>query len=197
MEIGKVRIEGPISAEQLEQYSFHEGLVAFRPPNEQKRALLKIAALPESRIIIARHDQLVVGYVCFLYPDPLERWATEKLEQIMSLGAIEIAAPYRGFGIAKGLLKIAFIDDAMEDYLVITTEYYWHWDLKGTGLSIWEYRNLMESVMGSMHFKEYTTDDPEICSHPANCLMARIGKRVDLETIEAFDRMRFQNRKMY
>ncbi len=23
----------------------------------------------------------------------------------------------------------------MEDYLVITTEYYWHWDLKGTGLN--------------------------------------------------------------
>ena len=25
----------------------------------------------------------------------------------------------------------------------------------------------------------YATDDPEICSHPANCLMVRIGKRVD------------------
>ncbi len=28
----------------------------------------------------------------------------------------------------------------MEDYIIITTEYYWHWDLKGTGLKVWEYR---------------------------------------------------------
>ena len=32
----------------------------------------------------------------------------------------------------------------MEDYLVITTEYYWHWDLKGTGLNVWDYRKMME-----------------------------------------------------
>ena len=32
----------------------------------------------------------------------------------------------------------------MEDYLVITTEYYWHWDLKGTGLTVWDYRKMME-----------------------------------------------------
>ena len=25
----------------------------------------------------------------------------------------------------------------------------------------------------------YATDDPEISSHPANCLMAKIGKRID------------------
>ena len=28
------------------------------------------------------------------------------------------------------------MDDAMEDYIIITTEYYWHWDLKGTGLNV-------------------------------------------------------------
>jgi acetoin utilization protein AcuA len=41
------------------------------------------------------------------------------------------------------------------------------------------------------------TDDPEICSHPANCLMVRIGKRVNQQSIEMFDRIRFQNRFMY
>ncbi len=34
-------------------------------------------------------------------------------------------------------------------------------------------------------------------SHPANCLMARIGKRVDQESIQQFDSLRFMNRFMY
>ena len=34
----------------------------------------------------------------------------------------------------------------------------------------------------------YATDDPEICSHPANCLMARIGKRDTIQnSIQQFD----------
>ncbi len=43
----------------------------------------------------------------------------------------------------------------------------------------------------------YATDDPEISAHPANCLMARIGSRVDRASIEKFDRLRFSNRLMY
>lgn len=188
---GLLHIEGPIGTETLEQYDFHPGLVAFRPPSEQKKALLKITSFPESRIIIAKDEQTVVGYICIQYPDPLERWAAEKVEQLLMLGAMEVAPAYRGVGVAKSLLKVAFMDDAMEDYLIITTEYYWHWDLKGSGLSIWEYRNLMERVMSSVGFKEVGTNDPEICSHPANALMARIGKYVSEETVAAFDRLRF------
>ncbi|MDP4161769.1 MAG: N-acetyltransferase, partial [Bacillota bacterium] len=33
--------------------------------------------------------------------------------------------------------------------------------------------------------------------HPANCLMARIGKRIGSESIQRFDRLRFMNRFMY
>ncbi|HLQ72448.1 MAG TPA: N-acetyltransferase, partial [Bacillota bacterium] len=35
------------------------------------------------------------------------------------------------------------------------------------------------------------TDDPEIISHPANCLMVRIGKNVPEASIQQFDRLRF------
>ena len=40
----------------------------------------------------------------------------------------------------------------MEDYIIITTEYYWHWDLKGTGLNVWEYRKIMEKMMNARWF---------------------------------------------
>jgi len=194
---GILIIEGPLAPEEIEKYAFHEGLTAFRPPQQQKQALMEIAGLPEGRIIVARTQEEIVAYVTFHYPDPLESWSSGKLERLIELGAIEVAPPYRGAGVGKGLLKVAFMDDAMEDYLVITTEYYWHWDLKGTGLSVWDYRKVMEKMMGSAGLVWYATDDPEICAHPANCLMARVGSRVDMDTIEAFDRLRFRHRFMY
>ncbi|WP_232699883.1 N-acetyltransferase [Brevibacillus daliensis] len=190
-------VEGPISADALAAMQFDEGLKAFRVPEKQHNALIEIAALPEGRIIIARHEDLVLGYVTFLHPDPLERWSQIPMDDLLELGAIEVSAKIRAGGIAKKMLEVAYTDDAMEDYIVITTEYYWHWDLKGTGLSVWDYRKVMEKVMGSIGMSWTATDDPEICSHPANCLMTRIGKRVPFESVNTFDNMRFSSRFIY
>lgn len=194
---GKLIIEGPITPEKLADYEFHKDLVAFRPPAQQHKALVEIAGLPEGRIIVARDRHTIVGYVTYLYPDPLERWSEGKMDNLIELGAIEVIPAFRGSGTGKNLLKVSMMDDAMEDYIVITTEYYWHWDLKGTGLNVWEYRKIMEKMMNAGGLEWYATDDPEISSHPANCLMARIGKRVDQDSVQQFDLLRFMNRFMY
>lgn len=194
---GTVLVEGPIPSEQLALYTLHEHLTAFRPPKQQHKALVNIAKLDEGRIIIVRSGEMVLGYVTYLYPDPLERWSEDRIDNMIELGAIEVIPDYRGTGVGKKLLEVSFMDDAMEDYLVITTEYYWHWDLKGTGLNVWDYRKMMEKMMSVVNFEYYSTDDPEITSHPANCLMARVGKRVGADTMERFDRLRFRNRFMY
>jgi acetoin utilization protein AcuA len=194
---GRLIIEGPISPEKLASYEFHEDLVAFRPPAQQHKALVEIAGLPEGRIIVARSGHMIVGYVTYLYPDPLERWSEGKMEDLIELGAIEVIPEFRGSRVGKNLLIVSMMDDAMEDYIIITTEYYWHWDLKGTGLNVWEYRKVMEKMMNAGGLTWYATDDPEISSHPANCLMARIGKRIQPESIQQFDQLRFMNRFMY
>ncbi|MEN8701329.1 GNAT family N-acetyltransferase [Bacillus infantis] len=194
---GSLIIEGPVPSEKLAQYEFHEDLVAFRPPQQQHKALIEIASLPEGRIIIARDGMTIVGYVTYLYPDPLERWSEGNMENLIELGAIEVIPKFRGAGTGKSLLQVSMMDDYMENYIIITTEYYWHWDLKGTGLNVWEYRKVMEKMMNAGGLEWYATDDPEISSHPANCLMARIGKRVDPESIQRFDQLRFMNRFMY
>ncbi|MEH7331518.1 GNAT family N-acetyltransferase [Neobacillus drentensis] len=194
---GTLIIEGPISSNKLAGLDFHEDLIAFRPPEQQHKALIGIADLSEGRIIIARYRNTIVGYVTFLYPDPLERWSEGKMDNLIELGAIEVIPQFRGSQVGKNLLIVSMMDDAMEDYLTITTEYYWHWDLKGTKLNVWEYRKIMEKMMNAGGLEWYATDDPEICSHPANCLMARIGKRIDSETVQKFDRLRFMNRFMY
>ncbi|PLS14864.1 N-acetyltransferase [Bacillus sp. M6-12] len=194
---GTLIIEGPVLTEHLKAYEFHQGLVAFRPPAQQHKALIEISELPEGRILIARHRDTIVGYVTYLYPDPLERWSEIKMEDLIELGAIEVIPAFRGGGVGKELLRVSMMDDAMEDFIVITTEYYWHWDLKGTGVNIWDYRKIMEKMMNAGGLEYYATDDPEISSHPANCLMARIGKRVPTESIQKFDQLRFMNRFMY
>ncbi|MEH7886021.1 GNAT family N-acetyltransferase [Bacillus sp. JJ1609] len=194
---GRLIIEGPISPEKLASYEFHKDLVAFRPPAQQHKALIEIAGLPEGRIIVARSGDMVVGYVTYLYPDPLERWSEGGMEDLIELGAIEVIPEFRGSRVGKNLLVVSMMDDAMEDYIIITTEYYWHWDLKGTGLNVWEYRKVMEKMMNAGGLVWYATDDPEISSHPANCLMAKIGKRIPTESVQKFDKLRFMNRFMY
>jgi len=189
-------IEGPVTTEFFSSCKFDNGLKAFRPPEKQHTALIEVTKSPECRMIIAREDDLIIGYAVFVFPDPLERWSEVNLENLLELGAIEVSANYRGHNIAKHLLKVSMMDDAIEDYIVITTEYYWHWDLKGTGLSIWEYRDVMEKVMKAGGLEWFATDDPEICSHPANCLMARIGKRVNYDAVLEFNRVRFKHKYM-
>ncbi|WP_078379379.1 GNAT family N-acetyltransferase [Sutcliffiella halmapala] len=193
----RIIIEGPVSADKLASYEFHEDLIAFRPPEQQRKALIEIADLPEGRILIARTQDTIVGYVTYLYPDPMERWSEGKMENLIELGAIEVVPEARGSSVGKTLLQVSMMDKMMEDYIVITTEYYWHWDLKGTGLNVWEYRKVMEKMMNAGGLEYYATDDPEISSHPANCLMARIGKNVDSESVQRFDQLRFHNRFMY
>ncbi|WP_281887883.1 GNAT family N-acetyltransferase [Paenibacillus sp. YYML68] len=190
-------IEGPIEPNRLRAYSMHADLDAFRRPKEQFEALLEIAELPEGRIIAARHGDVIVGYVTFHYPDELERWSEGQMDDLIELGAIEVANDYRGLGLGKKMIQLAFMDEQLENVITFTTEYYWHWDLEQSGLNVWEYRDMMEKLMKSVDMVWYATDDPEICSHPANCLMVRIGKYVPLSSVEQFDRVRFRQRFMY
>ncbi|MFD2705319.1 GNAT family N-acetyltransferase [Salibacterium lacus] len=190
-------MEGPLSGTSIHNYDFHEGLTSFRKPEEQKKALIGIADLPEGRINAVIDEDTIIGYVTFVYPDPLERWAEAEMDNLLELGAIEIAEEYRGAKVGTRLLEFSMLDDAMEDYIIISTEYYWHWDLKNSGLSIWDYRKVMERMMNAGGLKWMATDDPEISTHPANCLMVRIGSRVGYGDMETFDNTRFTNRFMF
>ncbi|SDT41837.1 acetoin utilization protein AcuA [Paenibacillaceae bacterium GAS479] len=190
-------LEGPVEPSRLTDCSMHPGLDAFRRPKDQLEALVEIAGLEEGRIIITRDGDTIVGYVTFHYADEMERWSEGGMVDLIELGAIEVAAEYRSIGLGKKMIQHSFEDDRLENYIVFTTEYYWHWDLKGTGLGIWEYRGMMEKLMKSVGMVWFATDDPEICSHPANCLMVRIGKDVPLSSVEQFDRVRFRQRFMY
>ena len=193
----KYVIEGPVPREKLETMSYDDGLDAFRKPIEQFEAIQEISELPEGRIYVLRKDNKIVGYVTYHYPDPLERWSTGNLPYLVELGAIEVDLPYRGTGLGSELIKQSLKEDEFEDYIILTTEYYWHWDLKNSKLDVYEYKKLMQNLMAQGGLEIFATDDPEITGHPANCLMARIGSRISLDQIKAFDDVRFMNRFFY
>jgi acetoin utilization protein AcuA len=190
-------IEGPLPSDKLRAYVMHHELDAFRRPKDQHLALLEIADLPEGRILIARDSETIVGYVTFHYPDEFERWSEGKMDDLIELGAVEVANEYRSMGLGKQLITLAFAEDQLKNAIVFTTEYYWHWDLDSSGLNVWQYRQMMQRLMETVNMTLFATDDPEICSHPANCLMAIIGSEVPSASIERFDRLRFQRRIMY
>ncbi|RYG74936.1 GNAT family N-acetyltransferase [Lentibacillus lipolyticus] len=194
---GLVMIEGPLSSASLTKYYFHDELTAFRPAPKQFEAICSIADFTEGRIIVARTEDTIIGYVTYLHPDPMERWSKYGMQDLIELGAVEVIPKYRGAKIASGLLEVSMMDDYMENYIIISTEYYWHWDLDGTRLSVWDYRKVMEKMMAAGGLLPAPTDDPEIISHPANCLMVRIGSNVPEASIKRFDELRFLQRHQY
>ena len=190
-------VQGPMLPETLKKMTLHPQLDAFRRPKQQHEALVEIAQLPEGRIIAAVSGEVVVGYVTFHYADEYERWSEGKMNDLVELGAIEVANDYRGRGLSKKMLELSFRGGQLDNAIVFTTEYYWHWDLESTGLNVWDYRKMMEDLMKNVDMVWFATDDPEICSHPANCLMVRVGRKVPQDSVEAFDRLRFRQRFMY
>lgn len=188
---GTVIIEGPVSQADLESLAMDERLSNFRNPGRQKEALLHIAGLPEGLVYIARWEEKIIGYVLFHYPNEFSRWIRHP--RILELGAIEISRSWQKKGLAKALLSEAFKNPVLEGYVVITTEFHWHWDLKNSGLDVWQYRDMLKNVFGSVGFKRRHTDDPEILEHQANMLMVRIGKNVTKSHSDMFDDLTYQH----
>ncbi|BAF59500.1 MAG: GNAT family N-acetyltransferase [Pelotomaculum sp.] len=188
--LNEVLIEGPVEAEELEGYYMNGRLNAFRPPARQKEALISISKLPEGMVYIARCNSEIIGYITFHYPDGYSRWSRHP--RVLELGCIEISPDWRNNGIGAALLKEAFSNPALENYIVVTIELCWHWDLKNSGLEMFEYRSMLTKLFGSVGLVKQATDDPDVTEHPANVLMARPGRNVGKEDIILFESMLFE-----
>ncbi|MFZ5590217.1 MAG: GNAT family N-acetyltransferase [Bacillota bacterium] len=184
-------IEGPVTADFIRSLTMHEKLSNFRSPARQQEALTIVAQSPEGLVYIAHNNQYIVGYTLFHYPSQYTRWSRHP--RILELGAIEVARDYQKMGIAKKLLETAFENPLLEEYVVITTEFFWHWDLKGSRLDVWSYQKMLTKLFGYAGFKKRRTDDPEILEHPANMLMVRFGSKVPYQYIKAFEDLTYQN----
>lgn len=169
---------------------FDDGLTCFRSAEEQFAALTSLLADGDGFIFVALDGTLIVGYAAFQTPEPHSYYFGQG---ILELGAVEVSPKYRGKGIGKKIFAAIKEEPIFEEYITIATEYYWHWDLKNTGLTVWDYRKMLERLFAIGGFRPVSTDDPDILSHPANVLMVRYGKNVPIKAIEAFDSIRIKN----
>lgn len=186
---GLVFVEGPVSADKLDEYRLDEGLKKFRTAEQQKQAMVEIAALPDSYVYVARQKKTVIGYVLFLPPDEYLCWGNNQVPGLLELGAIEVAPTWRRKGIGSALLREAFKNEAFEDYLIISMEFSWHWDLDSTKLSLWEYRQMLIDKLGHFGFELWQTNDLDILSHPANTFMVRAGRYVPHDRVELLKKL--------
>jgi acetoin utilization protein AcuA len=189
--LGEILIEGPLEAVTLENLRMNDKLTVFRPPAKQKEALAAIARLPEGMVYVARYGHEIIGYVTFHYPDDFSRWS--KHPGVLELGGIEISPDWRHRGIGVALLREAFKNPVMENHIIVTVEFCWHWDLKSSGLDLFGYQKMLAKLFGSVGLSRRDTDDPDIIEHPANVLMVRVGANVSSEDSLLFNNMLFEN----
>jgi len=189
--LGEVVVEGPVETTSLEKMFLNKKLTSFRPADKQMTALIKISKLPEGMIYAARTGQEIIGYLTFHYPSKYSRWS--KHPRVLELGGIEVSPDWRKKGIGTALLKKAFTNPVVENYIVVAIEFCWHWDLKGSGLGLLAYRKMMINAFKKVGLEKRTTDDPDITENPNNVLAVRIGKNVRKEDILLFESMLFEN----
>ncbi|MDZ7801271.1 MAG: GNAT family N-acetyltransferase [Trueperaceae bacterium] len=168
----------------------HEALDVFRKPADQAEALADIARDPRGHVFVAERDDHTVGYATFHPPGRDETWGRLPSENIVEIGAVEIAPYLRGEHLAERLLQQAFGDGRFDDAVVFATMYAWHYDLARTGLTPFAYKRLLEKLYRKVGLVPLPTADPEVRMDAANALMARVGPNADPDAVRTFHALR-------
>lgn len=170
-------------ASLVERLQVESGMCAFaRVPEYEHRLLLTIANSPDCALTLAHTPAgEIVGEVSLA---PGEEWFTG-LSDAYEV-AIEVSSHWRGLGLARALLAFALAFETREDLILFAMGLSWHWDMKGLGISEFQYRDLIARLFASQGFVEYTTTEPDIRMDPANILLVRIGNRVDPALVNRF-----------
>jgi acetoin utilization protein AcuA len=192
---GRVAIIPSCSFQVMQALGIDEGLGFFwhNRPDLQREALLRIAAEPSGRVTIAHNaDQKIIGYVTITPPDEDTRWGRDHIDGLLELGGIEVARAWRGLRLSDALLKATFDGGAFEPSIVIATGYRWCWDMESTGLTVREYREMLNRVFERYAFKFLETDEPNIAWYPDNALVARVGSRTSEKLQAQFKALLFE-----
>ncbi|HJT59590.1 MAG TPA: GNAT family N-acetyltransferase [Ktedonobacteraceae bacterium] len=167
----------------VESLEIDDGMRAFaRRPEREHQLLVGIAKREDSTLTLAYTPSgKIVGQVTIA---PADAWWSG-LEHVYEM-AIEVTASWRQQGIARQLLAFAAEQEELENRILLAMGLSWHWDTEGLGLSSIHYRELIARLFASLGFVEYLTSEPNIRMDPANVFLARMGRNVDLQTINAF-----------
>lgn len=186
-----VLVKTCVESQRLNSLVMDSTLDMFRKPQDQEKALQGIAE-DGGCITIAVDNSTIVGYAAFHHPSEVESWGEDATGGLIELGAVEVSERYRGQKIAERLLQETFATGIYDSTIVFATMYFWHYDLKRTGLTDFAYKRLLEKLYRKAGMVPFATSDPEIKSSAANQLMARVGPNTPAEVKAEFDRLRLR-----
>ncbi len=110
---------------------------------------------------------------------------------MMEVQAIEVCRNWRSFKIAPGLLKMVVGHPQVEEKILYMVGYSWTWDLKGTRKTAQQYRQMLINLFRPHGFKEYQTNEPNICLKSENLFMCRVGNNISQLILDRFKWLRF------
>ncbi|MGM7635252.1 GNAT family N-acetyltransferase [Bacillus sp. Hm123] len=167
----------------MKRLTFHSLLNRFREPDRQQ-ATLRAALNEEVTMSLAIDCDTIIGYTVVLPPEKEERWS--KLPFVRALGVVEVAPNFRGRGLAKQLVQTVTANPILESKIIISLEYYWHWDLQITNGNAYAYKQLLKRMLQASRFEDIQTNEPDIAGYPYNFMMGRIGKEITSEELYQF-----------
>lgn len=192
---GPITIVPQCPASEIDNLGIDEGLGFFwhNRPDLQKQALVKIAGTLGGRVALAHTaERVIVGYVTITLPEPDERWGRDHIPGLYELGGIEVSRGWRGAGVGKAILQTLFPPEAYAHEIVIATGYRWCWDVETAGLTVREYRNMLNAMFARYGFQLMETDEPNIAWYPDNALVVRVGSKVAPELLRRFKALLFE-----
>ena len=105
------------------------------------------------------------------------RWPRpwDDLPQAHEFGSIEVAPRFRHARVAEALVAALVANRRLERSIVIGEALSSHWDLRGSGLDVWEYRAALLLLFERAGFQRFETSQPEVGLDPAGFLIAKLG----------------------
>jgi acetoin utilization protein AcuA len=179
----------------LSRLKIDDGLGFFwhNRPDLQLQALIRIAARPDGQVAVALSAEgVIIGYLTVTLPEEDTRWGRDHIQGLYEMGGIEVSSNWRGYGLGRALVRTVFKPDAFPDDIIIATGYRWCWDLESTGMTVREYRDMLNRVFSDYGFQLYETDEPNIAWYPDNALVVRVGAHVSPQLLASFKALLFE-----
>jgi len=193
--LGELRIRSFCQPEDIRRLSFDRQFgthAHYRSLYTKRESLERKAEQPDTSVVLAIVDSAhIVGFGVLAYPDLEERWAGLQPQVMMEVNAIEVSRQWRSRKIAKGIVQMMMVHPLIEEKIGYFVGYSWTWDLDGNRMSAQQYRQMMANLFEPFGFREYQTNEPNICLKPENIFMARIGETISKEVQNQFKWLRF------
>lgn len=179
----KIRIASFCSPEKIRTFSFHGGFgdyAKYRSIYTRKETLEEFASHDGANVVVAlTPEDRIVGFGVLDYPGPEERWlAVGNGRTMMEMKALEVCRSMRGAHLAPAILERILDYPDIDRKIVYLVGYSWTWDLEETAHTVHQYRAKLMKLYTAFGFKEYQTNDFNICLKPENFFLARVGQAV-------------------